>query len=415
MGLNGVSYRWVEKMIAPDWDSSILWIQTSTPILILDNKGYIRRANPAAAALFHRSENELTGSPLVTFLDPFSREKAQTLLDQAIALGSIQDWELDILIPDQLPNLAGFSADRLQPEGLMLVCRDLSSQMELTAHLAVLNQELEGALLKLEKAHRSLQEAQAQLVQSEKMRSLGQLVAGVAHEINNSLGFVKNNVHYLAEKLPRLDEINNHIRSGKITLADAQHFSALLQDIHELSEENTEGLNRIEKIVLALRNYSRLDEANLKPANLSEGLANTIKLVLTSCHKRIKIETELEPLPEILCNPGELNQVFMNLLMNAVQAIPGEGCILVKARLENNKIVVTFQDNGMGMAPDVLARLGEPFFTTKPVGSGTGLGLAISQGILNRHNASLLFSSRPGAGTLAKIELPILVDKEINE
>jgi len=389
-----------------------LWEHTSTAILSLDHEGIIRTANPASAALFGYSSNELVGTALTNLLDAFSRDKARAMLVQATTYGSALNWELDVQIPGHPPKLLSFSVDCLENSNssvgdFVLTCCDISTQLELTARLASVNQQLEGALLDLEKTHHKLQETQTQLVQSEKMRSLGQLVSGVAHEINNPLGFIKNNLTLLSEAAPRLELIRRAAQIGPLSEKDLKSFENFLEDLREISQENLEGLTRIESIVLALRNFSRLDEANYKLADLSEGLLSTLRLAHTSIENRIHLDVKMEPLPLTYCQPGEINQVFMNLLLNAMHAIPGKGVITIRAHAENDLILFEFQDNGTGMSPEVLTHLGEPFFTTRPVGEGTGLGLAISMGIVNRHHGRLLFSSQPGQGTIATLEIPI--------
>jgi two-component system NtrC family sensor kinase len=398
-------------------DVNALWSQTSAAILSLNESGAILTANPAAIVLFGCGPSDLIGKPLVDFVDAYSRDKALDMLSQVAGSGSAQNWELDILTAGGALKLVSFSVDRFDVDlpGLgryVLVCADLSVQLDQSASLAKLNQELEGALLELEKVHKSLKETQLQLVQSEKMRSLGQLVSGVAHEINNPLGFVKNNVNYLIQSVPKLEKIAVLASEGQLSSQDVKIFKQLLVDMGEISSENLEGLTRIENIVLSLRNFSRLDEAETKLADLSEGLGSTLKLIQTTCGTRIKLNQNLTPLPLTLCHPGEINQVFMNLLMNAIQAIPDKGQIDLSAHAEDGLIRISIQDSGVGMSADVLAHLGEPFFTTKPVGEGTGLGLAISMGIINRHHGKLYFSSKPGEGSLLTIELPVRLSME---
>ena len=393
-------------------DANSLWEQTSAAVLSLDAAGCIQSANPAAAALLGLPADGLAGRPLADFLDPFSQDKAHAMLAEAAAHGSAANWELDVLTPGAAPRLFSFSADRLTPAppapaGFVVVCSDLSSQLDLSARLAAANQQLEGALLELEKAHHNLQAAQAQLVQSEKMRSLGQLVAGVAHEINNPLAVVRNNSSYLAEALPRLEELARQAQVAALAPEQAAVLLRLLADFQEINAENQDGVQRIGAIVLALRSFSRLDEADFKLADLGEGLASTLKLAHTLCDHRIRLVTDLESLPPTYCHPGELNQVLMNLLVNAIQAIPGEGQVSIRARAAGGLIRIEIEDSGSGMPAEVLARLGEPFFTTKQVGSGTGLGLAISMGIVKRHQGRLYFASQPGQGTLATLEIPV--------
>ena len=402
-----------------DWreQASIFWGQTSTAMMMLDEGGMILAANPAAAALFGHPVHELVGCSLSKFLDLFSRDKAALMLAEAVSKGSAMDWELDVLTPETRPKLALFSVDCLKdPQhfaySYVVLCRDFSPQLDFSARLAKLNQELEGALLALEKAHRSLKETQAQLVQSEKTRSLGQLVAGIAHEINNPLGFVKNNANYVLRMLPKLDAAIQHARFEQLSVQEVKALDLWLNDLRDLSNENLEGLSRIEEIVKALRNFSRLDEADYKLADVAEGLNSTIQLVRGSCQNRIVLDVKLDALPVTYCHPGELNQVFMNLLVNAIQAIPEKGVIIIRAWAENQQIWIAFQDTGVGMPPEVLPRLGEPFFTTKPPGQGIGLGLAVSMGIVKRHNGQMSFTSQTGQGTRVTLQLPVKLEQE---
>jgi two-component system NtrC family sensor kinase len=188
-------------------------------------------------------------------------------------------------------------------------------------------------------------------------------------------------------------------RLAAITAAEAAaDIDYLWQDLPDLVRESQEGVERIRKIVLSLCTFSRLDEVDYKLADVNEGLRSTLQMVRSMYSNRITIREEYGELPQILCHPGELNQVFLNLLTNAVQAIEGEGSIEVKTALEGDGIAITFKDSGSGMSAGTLVRLGEPFFTTKPVGSGTGLGLAVSFGIIERRHGRIHFKSQPGQG-----------------
>lgn len=391
-----------------------IWRHTGAALLVLDEAYVVRAMNPAAADLFAREAAAVSGRPLLDFLDHYSREKALAMLAEAAngsgsrAGGPGAEWELDIHLPSETLRLVSFRADRLDaPPGFALVCRDLTGQVDLTARLAAVNQELEGALQRLAKTHRQLLETQARLVHSEKIRSLGQLVSGVAHEINNPLGFIKNNEVFLAQQLPFLEQLYAQALSRVLLPEEGASLAEILTDLRDSNADNMLGLSRIEDIVAALRSFSRLDEAQFKLADLGEGLASTVKLVRSTCAERIHLDLDLQPLPMTYCHPGELNQVFMNLLVNAIQAIPAAGNIAVTARAVEDRLVITIRDDGAGMPPEVLARLGEPFFTTRPVGSGTGLGLAISLGIVERHQGRLDFTSEPGRGTLVTLDLPV--------
>ena len=411
--------------MAPD---TLGWLVAQSDLILftLDDHGRLTGLNPAAEQLFGAGAASLSGRPLTTLLDPFSHAKAALMLERVREQGRVESWELDHLQPAGPPVLVSYTATRLlapsgEIVGVAAVGRRQSDQLALTAQLAQANQQLEGALLQLEKAHTQLQATQAQLVQSEKMRVLGQMVAGVAHELNNPAAYISNNLAHMARLLPGLRawfEAMAPLRA----LADPPRLAAsagaerstemdfVWQDLPDLVRESQEGIERIRGIVLALRNFSRLDEAALKLADLNDGLRNTLRLVRPMCAERVQIVESLGELPAVLCRPGELNQVFLNLLMNATQAIDGPGQVWVSSARLDGWLVVTIRDNGSGMPASTLARLGEPFFTPKPVGAGTGLGLAVSRSIVERHKGRLAFESELGRGTTVRVEIPVTHD-----
>jgi len=397
--------------------------QSRLAMLVLDRAGRILTLNQAAAQLAGYPPDDLVGKPFVDLLDPHSRDKGAAMLALAQAEGQALDWELDQARSSGGLVLVGYDATRLadatgHPSGMALIGHNLSAKMGLTAQMAQTNQQLEGALLQLEKAHTQLQAAQTQLVQSEKMRALGQMVAGVAHEINNPAAFVSNNLAHLERRLPAISALfaalavlrplANPEQLAAVQAAEqAAEVDYLWQDLPDLVHESQDGIERIRGIVLSLRNFSRLDEANTKLADLNEGLQSTLRLVRPLAAGRVEIVERYVPLPPLLCRPGELNQVFLNLLTNAMQSIAGEGQVWVTSAMTAAGITITIRDTGSGMTPDTLARLGEPFFTTKPVGAGTGLGLAVSLAIVAAHQGRVRFESELGRGTTAIVELPV--------
>jgi len=261
--------------------------------------------------------------------------------------------------------------------------------------IAKLNETLEA---RVEERTRELRETQALLVQSEKMRTLGQLVAGVAHELNNPIGFVHANLKLLEEfvaKLVRLQE------SGE----DA---SRAREAIAKLLARSREGTDRVKQIVADLRTFSRMDQAELQEADLNEEIDRTLALIEPRCKCGIEVERDFAPLPRMRCHAGQLNQVFMNLLVNACDAIGDKGRIRVSTRATGDgQVRLEFEDDGPGIPAELRDRVFEPFFTTKPVGQGTGLGLSLSHGIIERHGGRIFVDSAVGGGTRFVIELPV--------
>jgi two-component system NtrC family sensor kinase len=402
---------------------TLIFDQTDFIEFALDPGGRFISINHAAERLFKRCDKDLAGQHFHKVLDTYSFSKADQMVRLTLENGSVSDWELDHAQPESEPVLVGYTTCILRDKhdqlvGIGAVGHDLTDKMELTARLADTNQQLEGALLQLEKTHAELKSTQAQLLQSEKMRALGQMVAGVAHEINNPLGFARNNIIFVDEKLPQLKSLYSEYarltnslnldQSHPIQQAEQQSgISDIWDDLGDALHESLEGLSRIQEIVLSLRNFSRLDEAESKEADLNEGLRNTVRLVKPLCKNQIIIEEAYDVLPGIFCHPGELNQVFLNLITNAIQAIEGQGKISIRTNLQGIVILIQIKDTGKGMDEETLSKLGEPFFTTKPVGTGVGLGLTVSFGIIQRHHGKISFNSSPGEGTTAIIELPL--------
>ncbi|MEB2344712.1 MAG: GAF domain-containing sensor histidine kinase [Deltaproteobacteria bacterium] len=300
-----------------------------------------------------------------------------------------------------------FSGERLGAEDRQLLMT-LANQSSIAiqnarafGEIADLNATLEA---RVEERTRELHDAQSQLMQSEKMRSLGQLVAGVAHELNNPIGFVHANLQLLQEYSRRLVSAQ---RAGEDT-------SKIEAAIEKLLARSREGTERVTKIVQDLRTFSRMDHAALADVDLNEELDRTIALMEARLRDGIELVRDYAPLPRVRCYAGQLNQVFMNLLMNACDELDGKGRIRVRTRVRTGArkepvgVRLEFHDDGPGIPPDVQARLFEPFFTTKPVGKGTGLGLSISYGIVERHGGRMLVGSAPGEGTTFVIELPLV-------
>jgi len=310
------------------------------------------------------------------------------------------------------------SAEREQRRILEEANRNLETKVvERTQALSSANQELQERHQQLEKAYQDLARAQEQLIQSEKMASLGLLVAGVAHELNNPISFVHSNLEFIDEYTERLAKIiqaygdNDNPVSERRRRGDQKKSSArfdeTLEILQELITSCKEGAERVKKIVLDLRTFSRTDDIGSMATDLHEGIESTLNLLATQYKDRITIPRDYANLPLIECFPGQINQVFMNVLQNAAQAIPNTGDVWITTATAENRVLITIRDNGAGIPEDQLARVFDPFYTTKPVGTGTGLGLSISYSIIERHGGKMRVASVLNKGTEFVIELPI--------
>jgi signal transduction histidine kinase len=269
--------------------------------------------------------------------------------------------------------------------------RSYEALVELNASL---EERVRERTAELEAAYRDLKAAETHLVQSEKMASLGRLVAGVAHEINNPVSFIASSIAPLRRRLER---------ALKAPPADAPR---LLTEARELIDIMARGAERTAAIVRDLRSFSRLEEAVRKSVDLREGIDVTLRLLESRWRERVTIHREYQDVPSIECDPGQVNQAFMNLLANACDATSAGGNIWVSTRLEGEEACVTIRDDGPGIPPQILGRIFEPFFTTKDVGTGTGLGLAIAHGIVTAHGGRIDVESTVGEGTTFRVWLP---------
>lgn len=279
--------------------------------------------------------------------------------------------------------------------------------------------ELELNYKRIQQTNVRLEEAQNQLLQAEKMASIGQLAAGVAHEINNPIGFVSSNLSSLrgyVEPLFRLLELLQETPQGSLPPAISDELAALSkhidlefigEDLPQLLNESEDGLARVKKIVQDLKDFSRVDHADWQDADLNAGLDSTLNVVMNEVKYKAEVKKEYGDLPPVRCIAAQLNQVFMNLIVNAAHAIPQRGLITLKTQAQGDWVCIEVRDTGTGMPEDVKRRIFEPFFTTKPVGQGTGLGLSLSFSIVQKHGGRIEVESEPGVGTTFQVWIPI--------
>ncbi|MGE0557580.1 MAG: ATP-binding protein [Burkholderiales bacterium] len=292
----------------------------------------------------------------------------------------------------------------------------------------LLEYRVEERTRELSDALRQLKESESQLIQTEKMSSLGQMVAGIAHEINTPLAYVKNSLGSVAGKLPEVKklvvETNKLLRLMEDGSPDPERLHAKYMTVHELIHRFAEqqalaelgqlatdglyGIEQISEIVLNLKNFSRLDRSKVSSFNLNEGLESALMLAKHEL-KHLTVKRQFGNIPAITCSPSQLNQVFLNLINNAAQAIEsGSGEITITTRAEDaGHVAVEIADNGKGIPPEIMSKIFDPFFTTKAVGKGTGLGLSISYKIIEQHGGRISVDSTVGTGTRFTIVLPL--------
>ena len=288
------------------------------------------------------------------------------------------------------------SKKSLHSEEISLV-EGISAQVSAAIYQALIFEELENQKSELEQTLVQLKEAQSKLIQSEKMASLGKLVAGVAHEINTPIGALNSNVEVLVKFTKRLQE----------KLESSLKKDLALDMLDEINNINSEAIMRINSIVKSLKNFARLDEAELKSVDIHDGIRSTLMLINHETKNKVSIAEDYGTLDFVECYPNLLNQVIMNILINAVQSIENTGAITIKTEQDNDKARILISDTGRGISQENLERIFDPGFTTKGVGVGTGLGLSICYQIIEKHHGVIKATSEKGKGSTFIIEIPL--------
>ncbi|MCB2220425.1 MAG: PAS domain S-box protein [Bacteroidetes bacterium] len=390
---------------------------------VQDKDGKINYVNPRLCEMFGYKASEIIGRYPTDFVDrtdPQNLKKFAENRDIGIQNGTVASYELKWQRKDgSIFETVVSPKPIIDPQegytGSVAVLTDITDLKNAEKELRSKNKALNSALDDLRKT-------QAQLIDSEKMASLGQLTAGVAHEINNPINFVSGNVQplrrdiqdvldvlhqydriiealHLEDKFEKIDQLKQEI-----------DFDFVLSEISHLLDGIGEGAQRTTEIVKGLRNFSRMDEHELKSASINQGIESTLLILHNKLKQRIEVIKDFGNLPDIMCYPGQLNQVFMNVINNALEAIEGEGKLIIRTWQEKGYIKVSIKDTGKGMPEKIKKKIFEPFFTTKEVGKGTGLGLSISFGIIEKHKGRIEVNSEPGKGT----EFIMLIPDNLN-
>ncbi|WP_077339963.1 sensor histidine kinase [Pseudocolwellia agarivorans] len=286
---------------------------------------------------------------------------------------------------------------------------------------------LYDSVVQLQSTVSALEEAQDQLVQSEKMASIGQLAAGVAHEINNPIGFSLSNLTTLSEYIESFIHLDEIVISNISTLTDhplttqyqayrkQEDMDFIIGDLKELLSDTIKGLNRVSAIVANLKKVTHAGELEMEFGDINDIIDESIKVVWSELKYKMQVEKQFTEVPLILCHSGEIHQVLMNLFLNASHACEDKGLLIIKTYTKKEKgknwVVIEVADNGKGMPREVRKKIFDPFFTTKPVGVGTGLGLSVSFGIIEKHKGIIKVTSEEGKGTTFTISLPLLDDE----
>jgi len=268
------------------------------------------------------------------------------------------------------------------------------------------NRQLDQKNAELLRLFKELQEKESQLVHSEKMASLGQLVAGISHELNNPISFIYANSQALNEYISGMEQLWLELKLQENAPA-SMAFQSIIAELRSIIADTINGSRSVKDLVLHLKNFSRLDQAEWKEAHVVVGLESSLRILQHQTHDGIEIIRDYQDDPAIYCNPGQLNQVFLNLLSNAVQAIPSKGIIKIRTRTVGDKLEIRIEDTGTGIPAEIRSKIFDPFFTTKDISKGTGLGLTISFAIIQKHNGTINVESEEGKGSCFTIQLPL--------
>ncbi len=376
--------------------------------------GYFKFVNPAFEKTLGYTIEELLSSQFIDFVHP--EDKAATIAEsEKLSTGITTSYHFQNRYrckDGSYKWLAWTSVQSSQEKLIYASARDITPTK-------VAEEALREQTTKLSQTLQELQQTQSQLIQTEKMSSLGQMVAGIAHEINNPINFIYGNLEHTSEYLQDLLRLVHIYQQHPYSSPEIEEVSEeidlefITEDVPKMLSSMKVGAKRIQQMVLSLRNFSRLDEAEVKDVNLHEGIDSTLLILSNKLKKEVKVIKQYGNLPLIECYPAQINQVFMNIISNAIDALltdekkSNKQIIIKTIKTSDNKIQVRIRDNGSGIPSPIKDKIFDPFFTTKPVGQGTGLGLSICYQIIEKHGGKISVNSQIGEGTEFAIALPL--------
>jgi len=428
-----------EIIYRPDFFENIMR-QMVDILIVVNPDATVRFINQTAIDALQYSIEDVDGMPVGKLFDD-GQLHLFTLINKLVTDGELRNKGMNLMSKDgsRIPVVLNGSLIRNEDnkiDAVVLIARDMRDIYQLITELSQLNEDLEERVknrtdeLRVardasEEALKKLQQTQAQLVQNDKMASVGQLSAGIAHEINNPTGFVLSNLKTLEEYINDIrcliteydtllqrcvgisDEDVSCIVKNIEKFKEKIDVVFLLHDIAQIFKETQDGMRRISKIVRDMKEFSHAGSDKPEYTDVNKGLESTLNIVWNEIKYKAEVKTLYGDIPHVMCYPQQLNQVFMNILVNAAHAIEGKGVITLRTFSENGNVVIEISDTGKGISPEHLSRIFEPFFTTKPVGMGTGLGLSVAYAIIKKHNGEITVDSKVGAGTRFQVCIPV--------
>ncbi|HTG01763.1 MAG TPA: PAS domain S-box protein [Nitrospirota bacterium] len=389
-----------------EWELTMDCIQDM--VILMDAQGAVRRCN--------RTFKDFVGK---TYDEVLGRDCRALLADRSLTLPEAFVGDVNA------SNASGSRWFRISVYPLRDNSGSITSGSVMTIHdltqIKRVTQKLEQTNAEIEKAYTELKQTQAKVLQQEKMASIGQIAAGVAHEINNPIGFMSSNLNTLQKYVLKIIEyfgVSNELAAqateeAGTKLAEARKrlkMDYVIDDVQKLISESQDGAERVRTIVQNLKSFARVDQADARLANINDCIESTLNIVWNELKYKAIVKKEYGDIPQTPCFPQQLNQVFMNLFVNAAHAIEKQGTITVRTWTENGSILASISDTGRGIPQENLTRIFEPFFTTKCPGKGTGLGLSITYDIVKKHNGEITVQSEPGRGTTFVVRIPIKGD-----